>query len=77
MSFNSYLVRKFDHTHENQYFRQFSEKLDKAFGKLSGEHVLIGNISVNGHSLDALFICRGQIMVIDFKEYAGRSPTQR
>jgi superfamily I DNA and/or RNA helicase len=72
MSFNSYLVRKFDYTHENTFFRKFSESLDKKYKDDAGEHVLIGNISCNGHQMDAIFITRGQISVIDFKDYEGK-----
>ena len=36
-----------------------------------GEHVLIGNVCCNGHQLDAIYIERGQISVIDFKDYRG------
>jgi len=71
MSFNSYLVRKFEYSHENLYFRKFSAALNAAFGENTGEHVLIGNISCNGHQIDAIFIARGQITVIDFKDYSG------
>jgi superfamily I DNA and/or RNA helicase len=71
MSFNSYLIQKFDHTHENQFFRDFSDKLDVAFAEEEGEHNLIGNISVDGHSIDAIFIASGQITIIDFKDYEG------
>ena len=71
MSFSSYLIRKFEFSHENQYFRKFSLALNDAFGGIEGEHILIGNISCGGHQIDAIFISRGQITVIDFKDYAG------
>lgn len=31
----------------------------------------MGNISVNGHAIDAIFLCSGQLSVIDFKDYSG------
>jgi len=71
MSFSSYLIRKFEFSHENQYYRKFSLALNNAFGSTEGEHVLIGNISFGGHQIDAIFIARGQITVIDFKDYSG------
>ena len=71
MAFKSYLIERFSTSHENIYFRDFSALLEGAFNESDGEHVLIGNISCNGHQIDAVFICRGQITVIDFKDYAG------
>lgn len=71
MSFNSYLIRKFDFTHENIYFKKFSENLKSIYNEKPGEHILIGNISCNGHQFDAIYISRGQISVIDFKDYHG------
>ena len=71
MSFSSYLIRKFEFSHENQYFRKFSLALNDAFGSVEGEHILMGNISCGGHQIDAIFIARGQITVIDFKDYSG------
>ncbi|MDN5215120.1 AAA domain-containing protein [Fulvivirgaceae bacterium BMA12] len=71
MSFSSYLIRKYEFSHENQYFRKFSWALNEAFRSVEGEHILIGNISCGGHQIDAIFIARGQITVIDFKDYAG------
>ena len=68
---SSYLIRKYEFSHENQYFRKFSKALNEAFGSVEGEHILIGNISCGGHQIDAIFIARGQITVIDFKDYAG------
>lgn len=44
--FKSYLIEKFDYTHENTFFKEFSEKLKSIYYTKSGEHILIGNISV-------------------------------
>lgn len=71
MSFTSYLIRKFDFTHENLFFKKFSDGLNNLYHEKAGEHVLIGNINCNGHQLDAIYITRGQISVIDFKDYQG------
>lgn len=71
MPFKSYLIEKFQTTHENKYFREFTALLGNKFNNSEGEHVLIGNISCNGHQMDAVFIARGQITVIDFKDYSG------
>ncbi|WP_323757990.1 AAA domain-containing protein [Roseivirga sp.] len=71
MGFHSYLVEKFNTTHENRFFRHLNSKLNQAFSDKDGSHVLIGNVSVDGQSLDAIFIKRGAIIVIDFKDYSG------
>jgi len=71
MAFTSYLISKFEYTHENLFFRKFSEELEKRYQEKEGEHILIGNISCNGHQMDAVYITRGQISVIDFKDYEG------
>lgn len=72
MSYSSYLIQTFDNTHENLFFRDFSEKLQKIYDNIEGEHILIGNLSCQGNQLDAVFICKGQISVIDFKNYGGK-----
>jgi len=46
--------------------------LDQTFGQAEGEHILIGNPSVNGNQLDAIYLGNGQISVIDFKDYEGK-----
>lgn len=71
MSFKSYLIEKFATTHENKYFRELATLLSAKFSTKDGTHVLIGNLSCNGHQMDAVFIARGQITVIDFKDYSG------
>ncbi|MGN7513019.1 MAG: AAA domain-containing protein [Allomuricauda sp.] len=71
MGYTSYLLEKFDFTHENKFFRLLDEKFRIAFNDHDNDHVFIGNISVGGHSLDAIFIKRGAIIVIDFKDYSG------
>jgi hypothetical protein len=71
MAYRAFLIRQYDYTHENQFFRVFSTQLRKSFKNSDGLHTLIGNISCNGHQIDALFISSGKIIVIDFKNYGG------
>lgn len=71
MAFNSYLIEKFDQTHENEFFRKFSANLSRVFENEQGNHVLIGNVNCQGNPLDAIFMSRGKIIVIDFKNYGG------
>lgn len=71
MPFHSYLVQKFDTTHENRYFRDLHLLLEKNFKEEDSSIVLIGNVNIRGHSLDALILKKGAILVIDFKDYQG------
>lgn len=72
MAFKSYLLRPYEHTHENSFFRVFSAQLRNKLKETDGMNVLIGNVSCNGHQIDALFVSRGRIIVIDFKNYGGK-----
>ena len=71
MPFTSYLLSKFENTHENVFFRDLSSELERAFGNEAGNSVMLGNVSCNGHQIDAIFIRTGQITVLDFKDYSG------
>lgn len=71
MAYRSYLLDRYEYTHENKFFRVLDETLRKSFEEGEDDHILIGNINVGGNSLDAIFIKRGALLVIDFKDYAG------
>ncbi|MBP3943539.1 AAA family ATPase [Sphingobacteriaceae bacterium WQ 2009] len=71
MAYQSYLVERFETTHENVFFRELNEFFLEEYGDKNGNHVFIGNLSVGGHKLDAIFIKSGAIIVLDFKDYAG------
>lgn len=72
MAFKSYLIKQFEFPYENTYFRTLSNQLKTVFENSDGLNILIGNVSCNGHQMDALFIRGGQISVIDFKNYGGK-----
>lgn len=72
MSYKAYLIQQFDTTHENIFFKEFSDRLAEKFKSDNSSSVLIGNLNVNGNQLDALFIKNQQITVIDFKNYGGK-----
>lgn len=71
MAYRSYLVEKFDTTHENRFFRELNGIFKNKYENESGDFVFIGNLNVRGHSVDAVFIKSGAVVVIDFKNYAG------
>lgn len=72
MAYQSYLVERFETTHENIFFRELNNRFDEAYATVPGNHVFIGNPSVGGHALDAVFIKNGALIVIDFKDYEGQ-----
>ncbi|MCG9793313.1 AAA domain-containing protein [Flavobacterium algicola] len=72
MAYQSYLVERFETTHENIFFRDLNNRFEEAYATIAGNHVFIGNISVGGHALDAVFIKNGALIVIDFKDYEGQ-----
>lgn len=71
MSFQSYLISPYNHRQENIFFYEIETLLNNYFTKIDGLHILIGNLNCNGHEFDALFIKKGQITIIDFKDYSG------
>jgi len=72
MAYQSFLVERFETTHENIFFRELTKKFEEAYATIAGNHVFIGNLSVGGHALDAVFIKNGALIVIDFKDYEGQ-----
>lgn len=72
MAYQSYLVERFETTHENIFFRELNKRFEEAYATVAGNHVFIGNLSVGGHALDAIFIKNGAIIIIDFKDYEGQ-----
>lgn len=71
MVYKSYLISKYENTHENVFFRELNQLLKNEYSEKQGFHILIGNLEVGGHSIDAVFIKDGAIIVIDFKDYTG------
>lgn len=72
MSFTPYLIQPFQNTHENIFFRKVVSELKLQYQNREEKSALIGNLSCGGHLLDAIFISRGKIIIIDFKDYEDR-----
>lgn len=72
MSISIYKIEEYEHTHENQQFRELCNILKARFGKTSEHNVLLANINFNGIPLDALLIKRDAIIVLEFKNYGGK-----
>ena len=66
-----YLSERYEHTHENQAFDRLCQIVEEFWGNQEQEITLIGNVTCNGHELDALLIKPDSITVIDFKNFGG------
>lgn len=71
MAVYTYLGERYDHTHENQAFDQLCQLAEEIWGNKSESYFLVGNVTCNGHELDALLIKPDAIAVIDFKNFGG------
>jgi DEAD/DEAH box helicase domain-containing protein len=71
MPFKSYLAEDFTTTHEREFFDKLINLLHTEFDYKEELYVLIGNLSCEGKDIDAVFIKKDAIIVIDFKNYGG------
>lgn len=72
MTLKVYRGEKFEFTHENRAFDELYEKLEREWHDADELSLLAGNFSCNGALIDALFIKRDSITVLDFKDYGGK-----
>lgn len=71
MTVTTYIGERYEHTHENQAFDQLCILAEETWGNEDGSYTLIGNVTCNGHELDALLIKPDALVVIDFKNFGG------
>lgn len=71
MSLKVFKNQDYDFTHENEQFRKLVEILKEKFNKTDDLNLLFANIYFGGVPLDALFVKRNAIVVIEFKNYTG------
>src|SRR3989442_1502092 len=71
MPFKAYLPSGFEHAHENEMFDSLVRVLNQRFGPDPAPHFLIGNVMFDGEELDAVFLKRDAISVIEMKKYGG------
>lgn len=71
MPFKAYLPSGFEHDHENVSFDSLVRALNNHFGQDPAPHFLIGNVMFDGEELDAVFLKRNAISVIEMKNYGG------
>lgn len=71
MSLKIYKNQDYEFTHENEQFRKLEEILKERFDKTDELNLLFANIYFGGVPLDALFVKRNAIIVLEFKNYTG------
>ena len=71
MPYESFVSESFEHAHETVQFNHLDSLLKDEFENKSGLHFLIGNFECFGNSIDALFIKRNAICVIEMKAMGG------
>jgi len=72
MSLLIYRVAEYETTHEREIFDNLCEILKKEYENTEDTHILIGNPSFDNRDIDAIFVKRDAITVIEFKNYGGK-----
>ena len=68
----AFRVQQFEHTHENKVFDALYDALAAHCAVTQHDWVLLGNFYVGGRELDALVVKPNALIIIDFKDYAGK-----
>ena len=71
MSLKVFKNQNYEFTHENEQFRELVNILKKRFDTTDDLNLLFANIYFGGVPLDALFVKRNAIIVLEFKNYSG------
>lgn len=71
MSLKIFKNQDYDFTHENEQFRELTKILKERFDKTDEQNLLFANIYFGGVPIDALFVKRNAIIVLEFKNYTG------
>lgn len=72
MSLKVFQNQDYEFTHEREQFRNLLKVLKERYDKTEDLNLLFANIYFGGVPLDALFIKRDAIIVLEFKNYAGK-----
>lgn len=72
MPVKAFLNRKFNNTHENIIFDELINRLKSRWDNSNDLVVIIGNFYYNNKEIDAMLIKSDSIIIIDFKDYAGK-----
>jgi hypothetical protein len=71
MALQIYKVSDYETTHEREQFDKLSDILKQEFDKCDDVHLLICNPSFDNRDIDAIFVKRDGIVVIELKNYGG------
>ena len=71
MSLLIFKVSDYETTHEREIFDNLCKLLKDVYNKTEDCHVLIANPSFDNRDIDAIFIKRDAITVLEFKNYGG------
>lgn len=71
MSLKIFQSTPYDYTHEREQFEKLCNICIECFSKTEEPNLLFGNPCLNGAHIDALFIKRDAIVIIEFKNYGG------
>lgn len=71
MSLKIFKNQDYEFTHENVQFRKLVDILKNRFNSTDDLNLLFANIYFGGVPLDALFVKRNAIIVLEFKNYTG------
>ncbi len=71
MGLTALLPREFDTTHERRFFDKLQEMLEADYAYRSEPAVLMGNLTLRGKDIDAIFLKSDALCVLEFKNYGG------
>lgn len=71
MGFISIIVNAYDDPKEQRQFDVISGNLARYYRTIPGDAILLGNVRLGLHALDAVLLTRNGIMVLEFKNYSG------
>lgn len=71
MGFISIIVNAYDDPKEQRQFDVISGNLARYCRTIPGDAILLGNVRLGLHALDAVLLTRNGIMVLEFKNYSG------
>lgn len=75
MVIKAYRANPFQYTYENSIFDDLFKELQKIWGESKERVLLLGNLKCEGREIDAVFIKKSSITIIDFKNYTEGSIT--
>jgi hypothetical protein len=72
MAFEAYLIKPYEYPHETDQFQALAEKLRNQYRDAPDLTVLIGNVLFGNNELDAVFLRKDSICVVELKSHGGK-----